>query len=475
MTDSKQQPIETASVKEAVRERGRLRRKDISSVAKVSHKNLTKRNDLLPKLVLETIAIDNLKLPARKLRKTNAAHLREIANSIAVHGFVIPILIGLDNTVVDGLSRVLAAREHNLHEIPCLQIGHLSDVEQRTLRLAVNRLAEKGEWDLPALAFEYEELIVLDAPVETTGFSHAEIDAIIIVNEAVGGQEIGSLAPDACLPVVSRLGDVYQLDTHRIVCGDARSVDTLALLMSETSMARLVFTDEPYNVPIQGHVTSKKHRSFEMAAGEMTDSEFFDFNIDWMKAAVAWLQDGGLLATFIDWRGLSTVTTAAVKLDLEQLNHVVWAKTNAGMGSLYRSQTEHLPIFKKGSAAHVNNVKLGKAGRWRSSLWTYPGASSFGSDARRGLKDHPTVKPTIMLQDALLDVTNRGEVVLDPFLGSGSTLIACEMTGRVCRGIEIDPLYVDTIIRRFEAKTGKKAILEKTGESFETLKAARQG
>jgi DNA modification methylase len=171
---------------------------------------------------------------------------------------------------------------------------------------------------------------------------------------------------------------------------------------------------------------------------------------------------------FIDWRGLPTVHSAAAKLGLVPLNLIVWAKTNAGMGSLYRSQHELLPLFTKGSYPHVN-FELGKRGRWRSNVWTYPGASSLGSDARRGLKDHPTVKPTAMLEDALLDLTNRGDLVIDPFLGSGSTLIAAENTRRVCHGVELDALYVDVIIRRYEAASGEEAVHVESGETFQAL------
>jgi DNA modification methylase len=210
-----------------------------------------------------------------------------------------------------------------------------------------------------------------------------------------------------------------------------------------------------------------------MASGEMSDDEFLMFNHAWMRAVLPHLVDGGVLATFIDWRGYPTANAAAIKLGLAPLNLIVWAKTNAGMGSLYRSQHELLPLFKKGTASHVNNVELGKRGRWRSNVWTYPGASSLGSDARRGLKDHPTVKPTALLEDALLDVTNRGDIVIDPFLGSGSTLIAANKTGRVCRGVELDPLYVDVIIRRYEAASGQAAVLVETGESFKELDARR--
>jgi DNA modification methylase len=192
-----------------------------------------------------------------------------------------------------------------------------------------------------------------------------------------------------------------------------------------------------------------------------------------MAAVLPCLCDGGVFGSFIDWRGYPTVHSAALKRGLKPLNLVVWTKTNAGMGSLYRSQHELLPLFKNGSAPHVNNIELGKRGRWRANVWSYPGASSLGSDARRGLQDHPTVKPTAMLEDALLDLTDRGDIVIDPFLGSGSTLMAAHKTGRVCRGVELDPLYVGVIVRRFEAAAGCAATLLETGETFEALAARR--
>ena len=228
-------------------------------------------------------------------------------------------------------------------------------------------------------------------------------------------------------------------------------------MLEGDAASRLILTDEPYNAKIAGNVTGGPHREFAMASGEMTSAEFLAFNEAWMAAVLPHLCDGGILGTFIDWRGSPTVHSAAAKLVLVPLNLIVWAKTNAGMGSLYRSQHELLPLFKKGTASHVNNVELGKRGRWRSNVWAYPGASSLGSDARRGLKDHPTVKPIAMLEDALLDLSNRGDIVIDPFLGSGSTLIAAEKAKRLCRGVELDPLYVDVIARRYAAATGSAA------------------
>jgi DNA modification methylase len=285
--------------------------------------------------------------------------------------------------------------------------------------------------------------------------------------------EQGPLAPAPNAIPVARIGDIFELGPHRLICGDATDSSVIRQLMEGDAPARLILTDVPYNVKISGHVTSGAHREFAMASGEMTDAQFLDFNIASIDAALPHLCDGGVYGTFIDWRGLPTVHAAATKLGLTALNLVVWTKTNAGMGSLYRSMHELLPLFKKGDAPHVNNVALGKKGRWRSNVWVYPGASSLGSDARRGLQDHPTVKPTAMLEDALLDLTNRGDIVLDPFLGSGSTLIAADKTGRICRGVELDPLYVDVIIRRFEAATGNRGVLANTGETFVALAARR--
>ena len=286
--------------------------------------------------------------------------------------------------------------------------------------------------------------------------------------------EQGPLGPEEGAAAIARIGDIFQLGPHRVICGDATDAAVLRLLMEGDPAARLILTDEPYNVPIAGHVTGGAHREFAMASGEMTAEQFLAFNLAWIEAAAGHLCDGGILGTFIDWRGQPTVHAAATELGLELLNLIVWAKTNAGMGSLYRSQHELLPLFKKGNARNVNNIDLGKRGRWRSNMWTYPGASSLGSDARRGLQDHPTVKPTAMLEDALLDLTDRGDIVIDPFLGSGSTLIAAEKTGRVCRGIELDPLYVDVIVRRYQTATGNDAVLVETSETFERLAARRE-
>ncbi len=243
---------------------------------------------------------------------------------------------------------------------------------------------------------------------------------------------------------------------HRLACGDARDEALLGRLL-DGETARLALVDPPYNVPIQHNVTTRAHREFAMASGEMAETAFIEFLLQAFQALVASLIQGGLLLSFMDWRGLFAMTSATRQLSLDEMGLIVWAKTNAGMGSLWRSQHELIGAYKKPGAAHINNVKLGKTGRWRSNVWRYPGASSLGSEARAESESHPTPKPVAMLVDAILDVTQRGEIVIDSFSGSGSTLIACQRSGRRFRGIELDPLYVDLAVARWERETGLTA------------------
>jgi hypothetical protein len=379
--------------------KGRGRREGLQRLAEPGGVSGARRNDLLPPLELIYMPLDRLRPAPKKIWKLNSAHVREIARAMAELGFCDPILIGKGNVILDGHVRFEAVKLHGLNRIPCIQVGHLNEQEQRVLRLAVNRLAEKGEWDLDQLKIEFDELILEDAPIEVSGFTFDEIDQTIIAGDAEAIEQ-GPLAPDDGAVAVARVGDVFQLGPHRVICGDATDRVVLRILMEGDPTARLILTDEPYNVPIAGHVSGGAHREFAMASGEMTAEQFLAFNVAWIEAAASYLCEGGVFGTFIDWRGQPTVHAAASKLGLEPLNLIVWAKSNAGMGSLYRSQHELLPLFKKGKAQHVNNVDLGRRGRWRSNLWTYPGASSLGSDARRGLQEHPTVKPTAMLEDS---------------------------------------------------------------------------
>lgn len=275
---------------------------------------------------------------------------------------------------------------------------------------------------------------------------------------------------------VSRADDLWLLGDHRLLQGDARDPAGYARILDEGELARLVLTDPPYNVPNFGHVTSDgRHREFAMANGEMSVEEYGAFNSDWMSTTALHLVDGGLIGPFIDWRSIELMLACGRQLGLALINLVVWAKSNGGQGSLWRSQHELLPFFKKGDAPHVNNIELGRHGRCRSNVWTYPGASSLGSDARDGLADHPTVKPRALLEDALLDVTDRGDIVLEPFAGSGSTLMAADTVGRICRAIEIDALYCDLTIQRWQQMRKLEARLSETGETFAQVRARRLG
>ncbi len=456
-------------IRSALLERDVQLRSDLKRLARTAPPS-PPRNDLLPRLTLTERSLTELKTPSRNIRKRDEAHIKEVANSIATFGFNVPVLIDDQDVLLDGVIRMEAAKLCGLTRVPCIVASSLTPAERKLLRMTINRLGEKGAWEFDELKIELEQLIVEEAPIEVSGFELFEIDGIL-ADAKPPGIEPGPVEPKAGAPI-SQIGDVYRLGPHRLICGDATDPDVMRRLM-EGDAARIVLTDQPYNVPIAGHVSGGAHREFAMASGEMTDEEFLAFNQRWIAVAEASLVDGGLFATFIDWRHLSSVAKAANEVGLIQINLIVWSKTNAGMGSLYRSQHELLPVFKKGQAPHLNNIDLGRKGRWRSNLWTYAGASTMGSDARKGLQHHPTVKPVTMLVDALYDVTNRGDIVLDPFLGSGSTLIAAEQAGRICRGIEIDPLYVDLILRRYEEVTGCESILDETGEPFEAVERRR--
>jgi DNA modification methylase len=451
--------------------RGRSRRKAVAGHAEAEKASgRSRRNDILPSLRIEPCPLDALNLPVRKLRKNERAHVREIANAISTLGFNVPLLIGKNNVVIDGGSRLEAAKLLGLSSVPCIRVDHLDETEQRLLRLAVNRLGEKGFWDLGELEAEFKELIIADAPIEISGFGADEVEQLIHVADE-DGPETADVALSTA-SAVARVGDLFRLGTHRLMCGDASDPAVIQQLMGH-DVARLVFTAEPCNVAIGGEVTDGEARKFASASGELAEAQCLAFHRQWIEAVLPYLVDGGLLGTFIDWRSLPILHAAATALALTPLDLIVWAKTNAGAGSLYRSQHELLPLFKKGSASHVNNLSLGKRGRHRTNLWTYPQASSSGSEARKGPLDRGAAKPTAMLKDALIDLSNRGDILLDPFLGSGSTLMAAENSGRVCRGVELNPLFIDVIIRRYEAATRTSTVLAETGEPFATLAARR--
>ena len=453
-------------------QKSRARRETFRGLAQIENSSSPRRNDLVPKLVLEYRAIDSLRCAPRRLRKKDAAQIARITDSIKQFGLCRPVLTTGTGEIIDGHAVIDSCRALDITEVSCIIVDHLDQGDIRRLRIALNRIAERGIWDFAEMQFEIAELaVVCGEDFNIPGIEPEEMDIFLLDDEAL---RVTILDASPLQPVrpVTRTGDIWKLGSHIVACGDARD-QMLASTILQGRLAQLVLTDPPYNVPIAGHVTGGKHREFVMASGEMSQSEFSTFLMECLAVMKSALAEGGLALVFMDWRGINSLLNAGNAIGFILHNIIIWAKTNGGMGSLYRSQHELIPLFKKGAAPHINNIALGKSGRWRSNLWTYPGASSLGSDAREGLAVHPTVKPTSLLADAILDVTRRGDLVFDPFAGSGSTLIAAESTGRHCCGIELDPTYVDVILSRWSKLTGGTPYLATTGEPFSAVEARR--
>ena len=415
----------------------------------------------------------------RNPRTHSKRQIRQIKRSIESFGFVNPVLIDANDRIIAGHGRVEAATLLGMEEIPTICVEGLSADQIRAYIIADNKLAANAGWDNAILAIELQHLITLDCPdldVAITGFEVAEIDAIL--EEAKGSTVPEDLVPELESEATTQFGDLWLLGKHKIICGNALNDRTYKSLMSGRRVA-MVFSDPPYNVKIDGHASgngSNHHREFAMASGEMSEAEFVSFLTNAIELAARFSAADAIGYFCIDWRHIGDLLRAAMQSYDEFANLCVWAKDNAGMGSFYRSQHELVAVFRKGKGPHRNNVQLGKFGRHRTNLWWYPCAQTLSKQGDEGnlLAIHPTVKPVAMVADAILDCTARGEVVLDGFLGSGTTLMAAERVGRICFGIEIDPLYVDVAIRRWQNYTGEPAILASTGKRFNEVSAPKE-
>jgi len=421
---------------------------------------------------------NELKPYARNARVHSKKQIRQIAASIERFGFTNPVLVSESGEIIAGHGRVEAAKLLGLKTVPTLCLAHLSAAERKAYVLADNKLALNAGWDSETLALELQGLIDLDFDVEVTGFSLAEID--VVLDTASDSDPDGRTAPEDAVPAVREVavterGDVWQLGRHRLICGDARSkADYRALLGDE--QVHLLFTDPPYNVPISGHVSGLgkvQHREFAFASGEMSEAAFTGFLKETLGNAAACCRDGAIAFVCMDWRHMGELLSAGHAVFSDLKNLVVWNKTNGGMGSFYRSKHELIFVWKVGTAPHTNTFELGQTGRYRTNVWDYAGISSMSATREEELAMHPTVKPVALVADAIRDCSRRGELVLDPFGGSGTTLIAAEKTGRLARLIEYDPLYCDTIVRRWQTLTGKAAHLAASGEMYEDVAEAR--
>ncbi len=422
-------------------------------------------------LIVVEILITDLSPLNRRARRHRRKQIWQIAKSIEQYGFLNPILINDDNRVIAGFGRILAAKHLGMKRVPCIRLSGLSEAELRAYAIADNRLAELSGWDDDVLAQELSYIIDLDINLDltVTGFETPEID--LIIGDAALSVPEQPIPPLNDGPAVSRFGDLWQLNDHRLLCGDSTDQQSYSQLLN-AALAAMVFTDPPYNLKVSGLVGKgqKQHREFAMASGEMTNADFTSFLRTVLGHCYQFGQDGSLHYVFMDWRHMQQLLTVGDEIFDALKNIIVWDKSRGGMGSFYRSQHEFIALLKKGDAPHINNIQLGRYGRDRTNVWHYPPARPGGE---ADLNLHPTSKPVSLVADAIQDASNRGDIVLDPFGGSGTTLLAAEQTGRHGYLMELDPLYVDLAVLRWEQMTGHEAVLQATGQTFKAVKTKR--
>ncbi|WP_300395758.1 DNA methyltransferase [Henriciella sp.] len=415
--------------------------------------------------------IGALKPSPRNARTHSKKQVEQIAESIKTFGWTNPVLTDGDDNILAGHGRVEAAKLLGLAQVPVIPLTNMTEAQKRAYIIADNKLAENAGWDDAILVSELGELAKMDLgfDLEVIGFETGEIDFMLGADDAA--PEPPPPEPEKG-PAISAPGDLWLLGKHRLFCGNALEAASYQQLL-QGEVAAAMFTDPPYNVPVHGHVCGLgkvKHDEFVMASGEMSDEEFRAFLTTFCQQAKAALKPGAVAFVCMDWRHVGDLLGTG-EADLgELINFCVWNKMQGGMGSLYRSQHELIPVFRTPGDKHRNNVELGRHGRNRTNVWDYKGIQA----RREELKLHPTVKPVQMIADAIQDVTARGEIVLDPFAGSGSTILAAEQTGREARCLELDPRYVDVAIRRYQETTGKEAEHAVWGQSFGEIEAEKK-
>ena len=424
---------------------------------------------------MTVVPVSEIILPQNQPKILRPEAVQLCARNMSRYGQIYPILVNAENEAIAGFEFLAAAAALGWDHVNVIQIADLTHAERKSLMLALAKLPELSDWDDQAVKILIDEITISDPDLlDLTGFETAEID---IINETASEEEeeLEALPPPPDDDnTVSRLGDIFDLAGHRIICGNALDEETHKILMGGAA-AQAVCTDPPYGIKIEGNVSGlgkTKHKDFAMAVGEMTFEEFAGFLESFLKAAFPHLAPGALLYVFMDRRHLEELFLAGRRSGLKIQDLAIWDKMSGGMGGLYRSQHEPCVVFKYGSHPHVDNVKLGKFGRYRTNVWKHRGLSSFGKHRTEALSMHPTVKPSALMADIIKDCTKRGDIILDPFLGSGTTLIAAEKTGRTCYAIELEPKYVDVAIKRWQSLTAMEAV-HLSGLSFAELKILR--
>lgn len=421
---------------------------------------------------VETIAINDLKPNPRNARTHSDKQISQIAGSIERFGWLVPIIIDDANMIAAGHGRWLASKKLQLEAVPVIRAKFLTEADRRAFALAENRIADLSGWDDKLLAEELSILFEDGYDIEITGFSTADLDFSIDAGSE-GTDSVDETPPDPPSKAVSRIGDLWHIGPHRLFCGDARNVAAWETLLGD-DVADMVFVDAPYNVPIDGFVSGNgqnRHREFVMGAGEMSPSEFTAFLRMLFRNCVRFSKAGSIHYQCMDWRHIREMLDAADGVYSEPKQLVVWDKGSGGQGAFYRSQHELVFVFKSGKGAHTNNFKLGETGRYRTNVVEYPGANTFRKGRVADLAAHSTVKPTALVADFILDCSNRGDLVIDCCLGSGTTLSAAHRTGRRGAGIELDPGYADVALQRLAKVSGLEPVLN--GRSFSNVAAER--
>jgi DNA modification methylase len=430
-----------------------------------------------PPWPIEMLPVRSLTPARRNARTHSKKQIQQIAASLQRFGVINPLIADDQGRLVAGHARAEAAKLLGLKFLPVIRLSHLSEAELRAYTLADNKLAEHAGWDRALLAVELGDLIDL-APAEgfdvtVTGFEMGEVDSLLT------DMDSGKLEPEDVLPAlpaqpVTQNGDLWLIGRHRLLCGDAQLPRNFTRLMNGT-LAAAAFLDPPYNLRVSsiGGRGRIRHPEFAFGSGEMQPQQFQRFLSKILANGIRASAEGAIHFVCMDWRHIADLISVGRKLYRDILNLVVWNKSNAGQGSFYRSQHELIGVFRVGERPHKNNIELGRFGRNRSNVWTYAGVNTFGRGRMEALAAHPTVKPTALVADALLDCTARGDAVLDQCAGSGTIFLAAEKVGRVAYGLEIEPRYVDVAIQRWQNLTKLEATLEGDGRSFEEIAQAR--
>jgi DNA modification methylase len=426
-------------------------------------------------LAVDYRPIDTLTPYANNARKHSRVQIRKLQRSLQTYGWTTPLLIDDAGNLVCGHGRLEAAKLNGETVVPVISLGQMSEADRRAYIIADNRLAEEASWSKELLRSELSGLIELGYEVEMTGFDTFEIDGIINFDEVdeQSAEDNVDLPAKAAAPV-SREGDLWTIGDHRLIVGDARDPAVIARLLSG-EQARMVITDPPYGCRIANNVSGNgrvRHKDFLMGAGELPLPQFAQTLLrPAFQAMAAHCAPGAIAFVFIDWRAAPHMLDAAKGVFHEVKNMIVWVK-NPGLGAFFRSAHELCYAFKVSDGKHVSNIALGQ--RNRSNVWRYPSANVFRAGRMQDLADHPTVKNRFMIRDAILDVSRRGDIVLDSFAGSGTTGVACQMAGRRARLVELDPVYGDVILRRLAEATGSEPLLDGATPHSE-VSAARKG